>query len=51
MNCASSPLISIIVAIFSGKPTLQHCIDSVAQQAYSNKELIVIDGGLEGWNR
>ena len=39
------PLISIIVAVFNGSKTLQQCIDSVAQQTYANKELIIIDGG------
>ena len=41
----SAPLISIIVAVYNGKATLQQCIDSVVQQTYPNKELIVIDGG------
>lgn len=41
----STPLITIIVAVFNGAKTLQQCIDSVAQQSYANKELIVIDGG------
>lgn len=45
MNQETAPLISIIIAIFNGKATLQQCIESVAQQTYSNKELIVIDGG------
>lgn len=45
MNRATSPLISIIVAVFNGRATLQQCIDSVAQQTYPNKELIIIDGG------
>ena len=45
MNQESAPLISIIVAVFNGKATLQQCIDSVAQQTYPNKELIIIDGG------
>jgi glycosyltransferase involved in cell wall biosynthesis len=40
-----SPLISVIVAVYNGKATLQQCIDSVAQQTYPNKELIIIDGG------
>jgi glycosyltransferase involved in cell wall biosynthesis len=35
----------IIVAVYNGKATLQQCIDSVAQQTYLNKELIIIDGG------
>lgn len=45
MNHESAPLISIIVAVYNGRATLQHCIDSVAQQTYPNKELIIIDGG------
>ena len=45
MNNDTSPLISIIVAVFNGKATLQQCIDSVSQQTYQNKELIIIDGG------
>lgn len=38
-------LISIIVAVFNGDRTLQQCIDSVANQTYEHKQLIVIDGG------
>jgi len=45
MNPESAPLISIIVAVYNSKETLQQCIDSVAQQHYQNKELIIIDGG------
>jgi glycosyltransferase involved in cell wall biosynthesis len=45
MNHASATLISVIVAIFNGRATLQQCIDSVAQQTYPNIELIAIDGG------
>jgi glycosyltransferase involved in cell wall biosynthesis len=41
----SSPLISVIVAVYNGGATLQQCIDSFAQQTYDNKELIIIDGG------
>jgi len=37
--------ISIIVAVYNCAITLQQCIDSVAQQTYPNKELIIIDGG------
>lgn len=39
------PLLTVIVAVYNGKATLQQCIDSVAQQTYPNKELIIIDGG------
>jgi glycosyltransferase involved in cell wall biosynthesis len=45
MNHKSAPLISIIVAVFNGETTFQQCIDSIEQQTYLNKELIVIDGG------
>jgi glycosyltransferase involved in cell wall biosynthesis len=42
---ASKPVISIIVAVYNGAKTLQRCIDSVSNQTYLNKELIIIDGG------
>lgn len=45
MNIKPAPLITIIIAVFNGAKTLQQCIDSVAQQSYPNKELIIIDGG------
>lgn len=38
-------LITIVVAVYNGAATLQQCIDSVARQTYSHKELIIIDGG------
>ncbi|MEL4306290.1 glycosyltransferase family 2 protein [Methanococcoides sp. LMO-2] len=41
----SQPLISVIVAVYNGDKTLQRCIDSVFDQTYPNKELIVLDGG------
>ncbi len=43
MTQQSKPLITIIIAVFNGAKTLQHCIDSVAQQTYPNKQLIIID--------
>lgn len=45
MNCASHPLISVVIAVYNGADTLQQCLDSVVQQTYPNVELIVIDGG------
>jgi glycosyltransferase involved in cell wall biosynthesis len=45
MSLKPAPLISIIIAVYNGAITLQKCIDSVAQQTYPNKELIIIDGG------
>lgn len=41
----STPLISVVVAVYNGKATLQQCLVSVTQQTYSHVELIVIDGG------
>jgi glycosyltransferase involved in cell wall biosynthesis len=45
VNPAPAPAISIIVAVYNGAATLQQCIDSVANQTYPNRELIIIDGG------
>jgi glycosyltransferase involved in cell wall biosynthesis len=39
------PVISVIVAVFNGARTLRRCIDSVVEQTYPNKELIIVDGG------
>lgn len=38
-------MITVIIAVYNGKATLQQCIDSFIRQTYRNKELIVIDGG------
>ena len=40
-------MITIIVAVFNDVGTLQQCIDSVIEQTYINKELIIIDGGSD----
>jgi glycosyltransferase involved in cell wall biosynthesis len=45
MTQSSQPLISIIVAVYNGATTLQRCINSISQQSYANKQLIIIDGG------
>ena len=39
------PRFSVVVAVFNGAKTLQKCLDSIAQQSYQYKELIIIDGG------
>ena len=41
----STPLISVVIAVYNGRETLQQCLDSVTQQTYAHIELIVIDGG------
>lgn len=43
----SQPLVTVIIAVFNGAKTLQQCIDSITQQTYENKELIIIDGGSQ----
>ena len=45
MKHRSAPLISVVVAVYNAKTTLQQCIDSFVRQSYAHKELIVIDGG------
>lgn len=45
MVSQSSPLITVVVAVYNGEATLKQCLDSVTQQTYKNIELIVIDGG------
>lgn len=41
----AEPLISVVVATVNAVATLDHCINSVSEQTYRHKELIVIDGG------
>ncbi|WP_406656571.1 glycosyltransferase family 2 protein [Methanolobus sp. ZRKC2] len=41
----SQPFISVVIAVYNGAKTLQRCIDSVSEQSYKNKEIIIIDGG------
>ena len=45
MTSLYQPLITVVVAVYNKKATLQQCLDSVIQQTYKNIELIVIDGG------
>lgn len=47
MVVKSTPLITIIVAVYNGVKTLQQCIDSVVNQSFKNIELIIIDGGSD----
>jgi len=39
------PKISVVMAVYNGAASLQHCLDSYIAQTYPNKELILIDGG------
>lgn len=38
-------VVTVVVATYNNKSTVQQCIDSVTQQTYPHKELIIIDGG------
>lgn len=39
------PLITIIIAVFNGAKTMARCLDSIAAQTYSQKQVIIMDGG------
>ena len=39
------PLISVVVALLNGRSTLKRALDSVLQQDYASRELLVMDGG------
>jgi len=41
----SSTRITVIVAVYNGASTIRQCVESVANQKYPNRELIVMDGG------
>ena len=45
MTRVPSPLISVIVAAYNGRTTLQQCIDSVVSQTHPERGLIIINGG------
>jgi len=40
-----NPLFTIIVAVLNNKESLERCIESVNNQTYPHRELIIIDGG------
>lgn len=40
-----SVLVTVIIAVFNGEATLERAINSFVSQEFSNKELIIIDGG------
>ncbi len=42
---AASPLISVIVPIYNVEPYLDACVSSIAEQSYTNLEIILVDDG------
>lgn len=43
--CVDESLVTVIIAVFNGDKYIADAINSVANQTYTNVELIVIDGG------
>lgn len=41
----SSPLISVIVPVYKAEKYLDQCVGSIAQQTYTNLEIILVDDG------
>lgn len=41
----SQPLISVIVPVYNTEEYLRRCLDSIAQQTYTNLEIICVDDG------
>lgn len=41
----NSPLISVIIPVFNGETYLEECIQSVLDQTYPKKEIIIVDDG------
>ena len=39
------PFISVVIAVFNGERYLEQTIQSIVEQTYDDKELIIIDGG------
>lgn len=41
----NSPKISVIVPVYKSEPYLDHCVESIVNQTYTNLEIILIDDG------
>lgn len=44
-SIAQAPLVTVVTAVFNGKPYISGCLDSVLVQDYPNIEHIIFDGG------
>ena len=45
MNNTDTPLISVIVPVYNSEQYLEKCLDSIAQQTYTNLEIICVNDG------
>jgi glycosyltransferase involved in cell wall biosynthesis len=45
VNTAAMPLVSILIPAFNHERFVQRCLDSVLEDPYPSKELIIIDDG------
>jgi len=45
LKSCDSPLISLIIVNWNGKPFLNECLSSLSHQTYSSYEIIVVDNG------
>ena len=45
MDAAAMPLVSVLIPAFNHERFVQRCLDSVLEDLYPSKELIIIDDG------
>ena len=45
MEISNSKLISIIVPVYNVESFLDHCLESIVAQTYTNFEVILVDDG------
>jgi glycosyltransferase involved in cell wall biosynthesis len=45
MNPAALPLVSMLIPAYNHGPFVQRCLDSVLEDPYPNKEIVIIDDG------
>ena len=47
----NEPCISIVLAVYNAAETLRSCLDSIINQSYRNKEILIIDGNSSDQTR
>jgi len=46
-SSADRPLVTVVTAVFNGRPYLAGCLESVLRQDYPNIEHVILDGGSD----